>query len=161
REWALAAISDSSATTSCFWVRLRAIALLLFERRLRLAPLAVPGGGLSRNLPEGGTIYAGRALRPRLSGPACWGDDSMPCRASVPVAFARSPRLRSLTAVACLLEHRRRPQNFVFPALRAIAASAAPTTARLLQCQGGLIDRDAGAHGRADRDLLQVLALGR
>src|SRR5690606_2927853 len=64
REWALTAISDSSATTSCFWVRLRAIALLLFERRLRLAPLAVPGGGLSRNLPEGGTIYAGRALRP-------------------------------------------------------------------------------------------------
>src|SRR5690606_34353363 len=61
REWAVAATTASSATTSFFWVRFRAITLLQMNSARGNAPLAVlndilagcrgrgsrPGGGLS------------------------------------------------------------------------------------------------------------------
>src|SRR6185312_3409505 len=94
RECAFAATSASSATTSCFWDRLRAIALLQMNSahgscRLRSwatpsvtsGTRGVPGGGLSRttNHSSGGvTICAGRMAGIRLSGRAGDDGDSLP-----------------------------------------------------------------------------------
>src|SRR5690606_2093339 len=106
RECALAATSASSATTCCFWDRLRAIHASLIDSardscRLRSWTASgpwTPGtrrsrvGGLSGwrsvNAPEhfhrGGTICAGGPRRVRLSDPACHDGVSLPARAPCP-----------------------------------------------------------------------------
>src|SRR5690606_16882271 len=72
---------------------------------------------------------------------------------SMPVVVARRPHLRSLTAVAAGQGLRRLPST--------PRPSPGEAVTRLLQAQRRRIDDDAGAHRRADRDLLQVLALRR